>query len=306
MNTDGRPWGTAQPERVAQPAGVFGRGQVAADLDDATLGSQVVEPLRRIGGAARADLVERERPEIDEQIVHVVGVAGLAGRHQPLQLELELGEDLRIEQLAQLLGAHEVAQEVAVEREGGGAALGERRVALVHVHRDPAEEQRLGERRGPAGLDRDDAQLARADLGEHLAERRDVEHVAQALPRRFQQHREGGETARDLEQVGGALALLPERRALAGPPAGDEQRAGRVLAELGREQRRVRQARDEELLDLVGIGQQELGRDVVERLGEAQDDAVVAPQDLHGEVGACEPFLDRRAPTARAPGSRTA
>ena len=233
-------------------------------------------------------------------------MAGVAGRHQALQLELELGEHLGIEQLAQLLGAHEVAQEVAVERERGGAALGERRVALVHVHRDPAEQQRLRERRRPPRLDRYDPHLAGADLGEHLAQRGDVEDVAQALARRLQQHREGREAARDLEQVGGALALLPQRRAFAGPAAGEQQRAGRVLAELRREQRRVRQPGDQQLVDLVGIGQEELGGDVVERLGQAQDDAVVAPQHLHREVGAREPFLDRRAPTARARASRTA
>ena len=32
------------------------------------------------------------------------------------------------------------------------------------------------------------------------------------------------------------------------------------------------------------------------RLGQAQDDAVVAPQHLHGQVGACEPLLERERP----------
>ena len=56
------------------------------------------------------------------------------------------GDHRRIEQLAELLGAEQIAQQVAVERERRDPALGERRVALVHVHRDPAEQQALRER----------------------------------------------------------------------------------------------------------------------------------------------------------------
>ena len=83
----------------------------------------------------------------------LVEITGLAARRQALQVELEIGEHAGIDELAQLLGSHQVAEEVAVERKGGGAALGERRVVLVHVLRDPAEEQRLRERRGPRRVD---------------------------------------------------------------------------------------------------------------------------------------------------------
>ena len=125
----------------------------------------------------------------------------------------------------------------------------------------------------------------------------DVEHVAQALARRLEQHRERREAARDLEQVGGALALLPQRRALTGAAAGEQQRPRRVLAELRREQRRVREPLDDELLDLVGVGQEERRAATSSTdFGQPQDDAVVAPQHLRGEVGAREPFLDRERP----------
>ena len=284
------------PERVAQAGGVLGRGPSPGDLDDPPFGAQLVEPGLRIARAAGGDLIGGERPEIREEVVEVVGVARVAGRNQSLQFQLELGERFGVEQLAQLLRAHEVAQEIAVERERGGPALGEGRVALVHVGRDPAEQQGLRERRGAAGLDRHDAHLARADLGEHLAQRGHVEDVAQALTRRLQQHRERREAARDLEQVGRALPLLPQRRALAGTAPRQQQRPRRVLAELRREQRRVRQPGDEELVDLVGIGEQQLGRDVVDRLRQPQDDAVVAPEHLHRQVGAREPLLDRERP----------
>ena len=116
---------------------------------------------------------------------------------EPLQLELELGDHRRVEQLAQLFGAEELAEQVAVERERGDAAFGEGRVALVHVHRDPTEQQALRERRRVPGLDRHDAHAARAHVGEDLAQRGQVEDVAQALARRLEQDRERGVTGRD-------------------------------------------------------------------------------------------------------------
>jgi hypothetical protein len=72
-------------------------------------------------------------------------VAGPAVLRRALQLELELGEHRGIEQLAQLFGTEQVAEEIAIERECGRAALGERRVAFVHVDRDPPEQERLCE-----------------------------------------------------------------------------------------------------------------------------------------------------------------
>ena len=102
---------------------------------------------RPVTVGARRDLLVGEVADGAEQVVEVVGVAHApaAGR-QPLQLELEIGERGGVDQLAQLLGAEQLAQQVAVERQRAGPALGERRVALVHVRRDPAEQQRLGER----------------------------------------------------------------------------------------------------------------------------------------------------------------
>ena len=78
--------------------------------------------------------------------MQLVDVTSQTTLHQPLQLELEVREHVGVDELAQLLGAEEVAQEIAVERERRGSALGERRVAGVHVDGDPPEHQRLGER----------------------------------------------------------------------------------------------------------------------------------------------------------------
>ena len=141
-------------ERVAQPTGVLGRAHalLAADATEegAPLRDQLLDPRlhRRTVDGAQAELVERERAEETQQVVHLVDVAGQPTLDQALQLQLEVGQHVGVDELAQLLGAEQVAQQVAVEREGGGPALGQRRVALVHVHGDPAEQQRLRERRG--------------------------------------------------------------------------------------------------------------------------------------------------------------
>ncbi len=101
----------------------------------------------------------------------------------------------------------------------------------------------------------------------------------------------------DLEQVGAALPLLPQRRPPPRRPAGEQQRAGGGLAEHRREQRGPGQARDHELLDLVGVEQQVLDGDPLLGLGQADRDPVVAPQHLDVEpVAFGEPALDRHRP----------
>ena len=50
---------------------------------------------------------------------------GLAVGREPLQLGLDLGEHLGVEQLAQLGAAEQLGEQALVEREGGGPALGD-------------------------------------------------------------------------------------------------------------------------------------------------------------------------------------
>ena len=64
--------------------------------------------------------------------------------------------------------APRLAQQVAVECERRGRALGERSVVLVHVDRDPREQERLRERRRARRVDGDHADLPRPDLAEDL------------------------------------------------------------------------------------------------------------------------------------------
>ena len=108
----------------------------------------------------RRDLVVAERSEVSQQVVHPVERARLPPVGEPLQLELDVVERGRVEQLAQVLGAEQVAQQVAVEGQRGRTPLRERRVALVHEHRDPGEQQRLCERRRSLGVDRDQPRAA--------------------------------------------------------------------------------------------------------------------------------------------------
>ena len=140
---------------------------------------------------------------------------GLPLLDQGLEAQLEVGQRVRVEQLAQLLLAEQLAEEVPVQGQGLGAALGHRRVAVVHVGGHVVEQQRARERRGARRLDRVDGDLAPPDAAEHVAQGRQVEHVGQALAVRLDEDREAPVARRDRQQVRGPLALLPQRRARA-------------------------------------------------------------------------------------------
>ena len=115
-------------------------------------------------------------------------------------------------------------------------------------------------------------------------ERGQVEDVLQAFAIRLEHDRELRVPAGHLQQVLRLQALLPERCALSGTPAGDEERSRGVLAKTGAVQRRLRQLAEQEVLDLPGVegevGQR--GRHVGVR--EVERDPVVRPQRLDVEA----------------------
>ena len=270
--------------------------------DRAATGRQLGEPAgrdRRPVLDPRDHLVERQVAEPAQEVVHPVDGRRLAVVGQRLERELEVGQRLGVEQLAQLLLAQQLAQQVAVERQRAGAALGERRVAVVHVRGDVVEEEAARERARPLRLDAVDRDLAPRHAGQHLAQRRQVEDVAEALAVRLDEDREAAVARRHRQQVGGALALLPERRPRPGPAARQEQRPRRVLAEAAGEQRRGRDLPDDQVLDLVGVGEEQV-LDAVERgvaLGQPDRDAVVGPDGLDLEPAPLEqPRFDRHRP----------
>ena len=210
---------------------------------------------------------------------------------------LDLLDRVGVEQLAQLLDAHELAQEVAVERQRLRAPLLGRSVVLVHVCRDVLEEERRRERRGRRGLDLDEVDRACLDPAQEAAQRRQVEHVLQALAVRLEHDRELRVAAGDLEQALGLQPLLPERRALTRPPSRDEKGAGGVLAEPRSVQRRLRELGEQQVLDLLGV-ENEIGeRRRGVRIREVQCDPVVRPQRLHVDVqGLAQPRSQRHRP----------
>ena len=135
-------------ERVAVAGGVVGGGVARlagdGDLDRPLLGEQLGRATPSpVALAAQVDLGGGEVADAAQHVVQLVGAAGPATVGQALQVELDVGEHAGVEQLAQLLGAEQVAQQVAVERQRRGPPLGQRGVALVHVGGDPVEQQAL-------------------------------------------------------------------------------------------------------------------------------------------------------------------
>ncbi len=241
------------PQGVAQPARVLDRRPVLSARDpdpDGTAGTgQLLSPLGF--GAPLRQFRIRERAEKAEEVRDALGVLDAAVLGEPLQLALQLGQHLRVEQLAQLRLAQQLGQQPGVQRQGGGAALGERGVTLVQELGDIAEEEGTREGRRFGCGDLDEAHPAGFQVAHQLDEPGDVEDVLEALADRLQNDRERAELARHLQKLGGALPLLPQRRALAGVAARQEQRAGGALAEAGREQGRAAHLVGDDLVDLA-------------------------------------------------------
>jgi hypothetical protein len=135
-------------EGVAVAARVLGGDKPLVASDPEADGAPLV--LER-GGELLVELARREVAAAEQQVVELVGRA----RPAP-QLLLDLLERRRVEEVAQLLLPEQLLQQIAVEGERLGAALGERRVVFVHVRGDVVEEKRGGEGRRGRGLDVDD------------------------------------------------------------------------------------------------------------------------------------------------------
>ena len=268
----GQAAGWHRPQRVPVPPGVLGRD----------------EPL--LAGDANRDCSALLEQRLSERRVVLTGTQVTAKPEHVVQLVwvpratakllLDLLECPRIDELAQLLLAEQLLEEIAVEREHLGPPLGPRRVVLVHVVRDVVEEQRARIRRGGGGFHVDEVELPRLQALEQLLQRGEVEDVLQALPVRLEDDRERAVLARDLEQALRLEPLLPERRPLAGPPARDQQRSARVLAEVRAEERGGRELAHHEVLDLRRVDDELLGGRRRVGVGQVDRDAVVGPERL--------------------------
>ena len=220
---------------------------------------------------------------------------------------LHVGKRLRVDQLAQLVGAEQLPQQLAVERQRRRPPLGTRRVALVHVGGDVVEQQALRERGGKRGVRLHQSDLATLEPLEHAGQRRQVEPVAQHLAVGLQHDRELRVASRDLEQALRLQPLLPQRRAAVGPAARDQQRARGGLAETRAEQRRASKLRGDQLLQLGRIDQGEVCRRAARRRpGSAGSRR--RPTTAHRGRAPARGVCERRSPSPRrrAAGRRTA
>ena len=197
-------------------------GESHARTRGASCTSSSIAGVGDAGVAARLDLGARQIAEPQQQIVHRVGRARVKARRQVLQLLLERVEHGLVEQIAQLGVADQLAQLRLIDRQRLRAPLGQRRIAVVDVVGDVAEQQRRRERRRLLRFDVDDAQRAAAHAAQQVGQRRQIEDVAQALAIGLEDDRKRSEPRRDRQQI--------RRRACAAARAARARRAGGAAA----------------------------------------------------------------------------
>ncbi len=300
----GDAWRERDAERVTQPSRVLDRGKalLACDpyLDDPALGREVGDPGRRglAVGAAVDDLSGRQRADLPDHVRELFGRRASAAGRQALQVPLRVRHDLRVEQLSQVGLTEQLGEECGIQGQRLGPALGQRRVAFVHECADVPEQERSGERRARLRLDLDQPDPASGEVAHEPDQRRDVEHVLQALAHRLEHDREAAVAAGYRQQLGRPLALLPERTAAARLAARKQERARRALTEPGREQRRRAEFGSHDLLDLVRIEHRETSRRRVVRIRNPDHDPVVGIHGLHvhAAVPLPQPGRDRQRP----------
>src|SRR6185437_5755994 len=143
-----------------------------------------------------------------------------------------------IQQLSKISIAEQFTQLFLIDRQGLCPTFGQRRISVIDVIGDIAEQQRTRKRGWSSGVRNVYADAAIRNGPQRLRQRRHVEHVAQTFAVRLQQNREARIPRGHAQQIVGPLALLPQRRSSLGTASRQEQRAARGLSKLCREQRR--------------------------------------------------------------------
>ena len=98
--------------------------------------------------------------------------AGGALRDQRLERQLQVGQRRGVDQVAQLLLAEKLAQQLAIQGQRAGSPFRQRRIALVHVGGQIVEEERAGEGRSRDRLHFTDFDLASGHSAEDVAQGR--------------------------------------------------------------------------------------------------------------------------------------
>ena len=249
-----------------------------------------------LGPQPRRGLRRAQRADKAQQVRHTLEPAHATVRAQPLQVPLHGVDDVRVQQLAQLGGAEQLVEQRRVQGQGGGPPLGQGGVTLVDELGDVPEQQGLRERGRARGGHLHHPHGAVGEAPGHVLEGGQVVDVLQHLADGLQDHREVRVPAGHVQQLRGALPLLPQRRPLARVLPRQQQGPGGVLAEPGGEQGRAADLRGDDLLQLLGgeLEQLRAGRVPVHQ-GQPQHDAVVRG---HGGTRAGldpEPLVQARA-----------
>ena len=230
---------------------------------------------------AQRRLLDGQRPQHAQQVGRALDAAHAPIGSKALQAGLHAGYHVRVQHVAQVGRAQQLAQQRGVERQQRRALLGVRQVARVEVLAHVPEQKRRRERRRHRRLRLHQAHRSRLHLLHQLVQRPHVVHVLQALARRFHQDGELALAPGSLQQLAGLEALLPQRGALARRDGRHQQGARGAFAEPRREQRRGAHAIAHDAVELVGVEREQLdaGKAGLGH-GDAQDDAVVGRHGL--------------------------
>jgi hypothetical protein len=284
--------GNCGTDTVPEPARILG-GDEALLLADSHVEDPAFGEERRKPGVERAlgqpiaygcqavlQLALRQISDAEEQVVQAIGASRAVGSVEALQLEFQLAKRIGVENLPKVGLAEELAELLGVYRERLGPPFRERRIPLVEVVADIAEEQRGRKGRGCRPIHRQDSHLSASDATKELHEGRKVEDVLEALAKGLEDDWKRPITRGNQKEVGSPLALHPEGRPLPRATTGKEQRAACRLAEVGGKESGTAQRPDHEVLDFLGFGEEQCRVRRTFGLREAPDDPVVRGHGL--------------------------
>ena len=161
----GKSNGQRDAKRVTIPAAVLHRKHSRFGTDvhrnRAPGLQQLVGRLARVDATSRGNLREGQVAEPQQQVVHAVGRPRVVFRIEVLPLPFDFLDGIRVEQFAQLGFTEQLPKLGLVDRQGLRAPLRKRRIAVVDVVGDVAEQQCRGERRRCRRIDSGDRGRAR-------------------------------------------------------------------------------------------------------------------------------------------------